>query len=478
MHPRLERYSALALSTSLLGLLAALPAPPALASTALGATLRSGGQASPRALGGPYQLGSVLSTEELKELVSAAPVKAGPLSPAQLAAVLSGLPGLQALKIPHLEEALQKSLEGLGASATLQEALENPAGLASTAMATVKDLLGLELTQLVKLELLLGKSLTGALQEALEEADAGELLQRLLGAGSEGRGKTLEGLLKTLPAATLERLLGSGLGSAPVTEQSVQELAEELGMTAKQLTESVGGTVSELPATAKALTMPLANGKLVDVLDGVDKAVVGTLESSLSGGGPSGGSGEGSGGAGSEEGSGAGGSGSKGSGGSGSGGEGGGSGSGGGGGSAGTGGSSSSGAAGAGAGGAGGGSGTGASGSVVAVNVPSASTRAGAKQPKASSHRVSVISHRVHGDLATIVIAVPSAGIVALRNGDIRPIKGRVGRAGRVRIRVQLSKAGLAAVRRHHRRLHLRLKISFKPAHGGASSATAALLFK
>lgn len=469
MHPRLERYSALALSTSLLGLLAALPAPPALASTAPGATLRSGGQASPRTLGGSYQLGSVLSAEELKELVSAAPVKAGPLSPAQLAAVLSGLPGLQALKIPHLEEALEKSLEGLSAGATLQEALENPAGLASTAMATVEDLLGLELTQLVKLELLLGKSLTGALQEALEEADAGELLQRLLGAGSEGPGKTLEDLLRTLPAATLERLLGSGLGSAPVTEQSVQELAEELGMTAKQLTESAGGTVSELPATAKALTMPLANGKLVDVLDGVGKAVVGTLESSLPGGGLSGGSGEGSGGSGGEGGSGAGGSGSKGSGGSGSGGEGGGSGSGGAGGSPGTGGSSGSGAA---------GSGAGASGGTVAVNVPPASARAGAKQPKASSHRVSVISHRVHGDLATIVIAVPSAGIVALRNGDIRPIKGRVGRAGRVRIRVQLSKAGLAAVRRHHRRLHLRLKISFKPAHGRASSATAALLFK
>lgn len=474
MHPRLERYSALALSTSLLGLLAALPAPPALASTAPGATLRSGGQASPRTLGGTYQLGSVLSAEELKELVSAAPVKAGPLSPAQLAAVLSGLPGLQALKIPHLEEALEKSLEGLSAGATLQEALENPEGLASTVMASVKDLLGLELTQLVKLELLLGKSLTGALQEALEEADAGELLQRLLGAGSEGPSKTLEDLLRTLPAATLERLLGSGLGSAPVTEQSVQELAEELGMTAKQLTESVGGTV-ELPATAKALTMPLANGKLVDVLDGVGKAVVGTLESSLPGGGLSGGSGEGSGGSGGEGGSGAGGSGS---GGSGAGGEGGGSGLGGGSGSAGTGGSSGSSAAGSGAGGAGGGSGAGVSGGTVAVNVPPASARAGAKQPKASSHRVSVISHRVHGDLATIVIAVPSAGIVALRNGDIRPIKGRVGRAGRVRIRVQLSKAGLAAVRRHHRRLHLRLKISFKPAHGRASSATAALLFK
>src|ERR1700739_2062747 len=195
MHLRLGRRSALLLSTSLFGLLAALPAAPAGASTGSGTPPRTAGQFGPRTLTGSYQLGSVLSAEELKELISTLPVKAGPLSPAQLAAVLSRLPSVKALKIPLLEEARKKSLEGLGSDAPLEEALKTPANLASTVMATVKSILGLDLTELINLELLLGKPLSGSLQEALEHADAGELLQKLLGAGSGGPGKTLEALL-------------------------------------------------------------------------------------------------------------------------------------------------------------------------------------------------------------------------------------------------------------------------------------------
>jgi hypothetical protein len=239
-----------------------------------------------------YTLEGNLSSEQLKELLSKLPVKTGPLSPAQIAAALSHLPALETLQIPHLEEALEQSLEGASSSAILEEALKNPSSLASTVLQSVKGLLSLsELGELPKLELLLGKPPAQALQEALEELDAGELLHELLGAGAEGPGKTLEALLKALPASTLEAPLGSGLATEPVTEQTVEELAGELGTTTTHLAEAGGETTSELPATAKALTVPLADGKVLSVLDGADKAVMGTLGTVL----PEAGSGEGKG---------------------------------------------------------------------------------------------------------------------------------------------------------------------------------------
>ncbi|HEV7943512.1 MAG TPA: hypothetical protein VGP17_12010 [Solirubrobacteraceae bacterium] len=444
MYSHLERRSALALSTSLLGVLAALPACPASASSISGA-LRGSAQIHPSSTTPSYTLEGNLSGEQLKELLSKLPVKTGPLSPAQLATVLSHLPPLQALAIPHLEEALKQSLESSGAGAMLEEALKNPSSLASTVLQSVKGLLSL--SELLKLELLLGKPPAQALQEALEKVDAGELLHELLGTGTEGPGKALEALLKALPASTLEAPLGSGLATEPVTEQTVEELAGDLGTNATDLAHSADETTSELPASAKALTTPLADGKVLSVLDGADKAVMGTLGTLT----PEGGSGEGKG-----SGSGSGGSGD--SGGSGSG--------------------SSSGGSGASGGGSGGSGGPGAPGGAgVVVEIPSSSsTQAGTASGKGG--RVALISHSVHDGIATLVFSVPSAGALTLRNGDIRPITRRVGHAGRVRIQARLSRAGKTALRGHHHRLQLRLNVSFTPSHGARSSLSAALLFK
>ncbi len=66
-----------------------------------------------------------------------------------------------------------------------------------------------------------------------------------------------------------------------MSEQSVEELANGLGMSSETLAEAVGTTPSELPSTAKALTTPLTNGKTLSVLDGKTKAVMGTLSSLL-----------------------------------------------------------------------------------------------------------------------------------------------------------------------------------------------------
>ncbi|MFZ2050749.1 MAG: hypothetical protein WAU69_07440 [Solirubrobacteraceae bacterium] len=445
MYSRLERRSALALSTSLLGVLAALPACPASASSISGA-LRGSAQIHQSSTTPSYTLEGNLSGEQLKELLSKLPVKTGPLSPAQLATVLSHLPPLQALAIPHLEEALKQSLESSGAGAMLEEALKNPSNLASTVLQSVKGLLSL--SELLKLELLLGKPPAQALQEALEKVDAGELLHELLGTGTEGPGKALEALLKALPASTLEAPLGSGLATEPVTEQTVEELAGELGTNATDLAQSADETTSELPASAKALTTPLADGKVLSVLDGADKAIMGTLGTLT----PEGGSGEGKGsGSGSGSGGGSGGSGSGSS-------------------------SGGSGASGSGSGGSGGPGGPGGAG--VVVEIPSSSSTQAGTASSGKGGRVRLIGHSVHDGIATLVFSVPSAGALTLRNGDIRPITRRVGHAGRVRIQARLSRAGKTALRRHHHRLQLRLNASFTPSHGARSSLSAALLFK
>ncbi len=486
MHSRLGRCSALALSTSLLGLVAALPASPAGASPQPAFATRPAATIGASGTLPSYELGTTLTARQLQELLAKLPLggATSPLSPAELAAALAHLPGLEALGISHLEQALRESLEKLGTSVTLEDALANPTTLLSSVTTSVEKLLSLE--ELLSLNVLLGgTTLTQELQEALQKANASEVLQRLLANGAEGPRKTLEGLLAALPSSTLQGLLGSGLGTEPATEQTVEKLAEELGMTATQLSTSVGTSTSELPATAQALTMPLSNGKLVSVLDGVNKALVGTLDAATVSGTGEGEGGSGSGGSGSEGGSGSGSGGSGSEGGSGSGTEGSVSGSGGSGGtgtsgSGGTGGSGTgSGSSGSGSAGAAGGSLSAvAGGTTVIVNLPSTPVKRSKKSPGKRPRRVRVIGAKVRGAIATVEIEVPSAGILTLRNRDIRTIRGRVRRAGRVRVQVRLSKAGLALAKRRHHKLRLRLRIAFKPTRGAASTVWKALLFR
>ncbi len=450
MHSPLNRCSAIALSTGLLGLLAALPASSATAGPAGSSLLPAAGQASPSSVPASYDLDSVLSSAQLQELLSKLPIGlSGPISPQALAQALSELPALEGLGIGHLQATLKSAIEGLGSGAKLEGVLENPATLVSAVEATLRKLFPLEV---LKLESLLGgKSISEGLTQALGQVDVGELLQKLLSSGSEGPAKTLEAILKTLPAATVAKVLGSGLGGEPVAEQSVQQLAEKVGMTSEELATTVGATSAELPGTAKALTTPLSSGETLGVLDGTSKAVAGTLSSLLPGGTSGEGGGPGSGGSG----AGSGGSGSGGSGGAGS--------------------------SGSGSGGSGGASSAQAAGTTVIVDIPAqahGSTSTTAKSQSAGAGRVRVISHRVHGDLAKIVIAVPGPGTVVLRNGDIRPITHEVRHAGRVTLQVRLSRAGLAAARRRHLGLRLKLMVSFRPSHGATSRAPAALLFK
>jgi hypothetical protein len=441
MQTRLYLCSATALGALLFGLPVALPIAAAGAEpTSSTAPLTTGFARHDSTVSG-FELKNVLTAKQLEELLAELPIGtgAGSVSPEALSQALAALPTLQALKIAGLESALKTALESAGSGQTLEEALRNPSVLAPQIAKAVEG--SLSPLELSLLEGLLGTSLSEGVSQALAGVDDSELLDQLL-TSSGTPGQALERLLAAVPESTLEKTLGSNLEGGKVTEQSVEELANGLGMNAGTLAEEVGSTPNELPSTATALTTPLTSGKTLSVFDGKTKAVLGTLSPLLSGEAPGGGSGTG--------GSGPGGSGGSGSGGGGS--------------------------AGSGAGGSGGSASTAAGGATVVVNVP------GAQSASRSSRRaghVRVISHQVHGKVATIVLAVPGRGMIVLRNGDIQPIARKVSGTGLVTLHVRLSRQGSAALHRHgDRRLRLSLSVAFAPSHGAVSHAPASVLFK
>ncbi len=92
---------------------------------------------------------------------------------------------------------------------------------------------------------------------------------------------------------------------------------------------------------------------------------------------------------------------------------------------------------------------------------------------------IRIVSHSVKGSAVTVVATVPSAGrLVASGNGFLRASK-HAGGAGKVAIRLALSKAERALLGRHPgRRLTSRVRLSFKPKHGAALTRSVVVLVR
>jgi hypothetical protein len=493
-----RRYGLAAVSATLTIALAALPTASALASADSSRPDGTGTAMRPAlSVGQLVTPGQLLSAGELQTLLSTLPLS--DLSGAQLAHYLATLEGVSALSglklgllsskklgVVGLEESLRKAIEQLGPSATLGE--------------------------LVKIEDFLPE-LTDALEGKLGDLGLlGPLLEKLPGGGSAG----LEGALGSL---NLEQLVGSLLKDTTPREQlaeelaglagglfgelgaehklegllggseltggfgpeSVKEVAEDLNTTPAMVGEDLGQTASELPESTTMLTAPLKDGKLAGVAPAVKGLVTGVLDNvgetpiGEEGGGKVGsgeggnegsgeGGGEGSGeGKGSEEGKGSGeGNGS----GNGEGGKGSGSGSG-----------SGEGKGGSGEGKAGGGQGgTGSGGSTTVLLTTPASSPA-APAPKQRTGTVAILSHRVRGHVATIVLSVPAAGTATLAGKGVRGASRQAARAEHLTLRASLSRAASASLRRHHR-LPVRLNASFHPTNGSSSSVTVTAIFR
>jgi hypothetical protein len=78
---------------------------------------------------------------------------------------------------------------------------------------------------------------------------------------------------------------------------------------------------------------------------------------------------------------------------------------------------------------------------------------------------VTIAAHRTSGTEAIVSVMVPGAGRLSARGPDLRPLVRHVGRAGKTTLKVQLTRAGVAALRTRGR-LKLRLRVGFLP-HSG-----------
>ncbi len=487
---RARRRGLAAVSATLILTLAALPTVSALAS---GGPSLPGGEAgrAKRPSLSVHRLvtpGELLSPGELQKLFSTLPL--GDLSATQLANYLAALEGVSVLAelklgllsskelgVVGLEESLRKAIEQLGPSAKLGELVK-----VEDFLPELNDALEGKLGDLGLLGLLLGKlpgggstGLEGALGSLSLEQLVGSLLQattpheQLAGELAALAG----GLFGELGAENkLEGLLGGSELSNSFAAKTVKEVSEELNTTPKAVSEELGQTTEQLPESATMLTAPLKDGELAGVaptVKGLVTGLLGTLGETPGGNkGEEGGSGKGGSGEGSGKGSGEGtGSGEgKGSG-SGEGGKGSGSGEGKGG--------SGEGKGAGGSGGQGGTSSGGPSGSTtVLLTMPSTSPAAAAAKQKTG--KVSILSHRVRGHVATVVVRVPTAGTATLAGRGMRGANRQAARAERLTLRASLARAASASLR-HHRRLVVRLDVSFHPTSGSSSSSTVTVIF-
>jgi len=358
------------------------------------------------------------------EVLEAIPVE--DLNEAELAKLIGQQPGLEGLPEGTLTAALEEVLAKLAGKGVTVGELGEPSEIVPEVEEALKKLLSSgEL-----LALLEGSSLSEVLTKGLGSLEPDELVQKLLEASGHPE-EVLTQALSGVNPETLESVVGSTLAGEPFSTISVGELASSLGTTLGGLTEALGTNSEKLPETAKAFTAPLTNGETLGALSGIEGLSLATLKGGEAGNGGNGGE------------AGNGGSGGKG----------------------GNGGNGSS------------GSGSGAPSTTIVISggtpPPTSGTPTGSA---AAVGKVRVISHKVHGNIATVVVQVPSAGSLGLSGNGVKRVAQQTAKSERVTIKTSLTKAGTASRRRQHH-ITVKLNVTFKPVSGAASRASASARF-
>ncbi len=366
---------------------------------------------------------SGLPSGEVEKLLAGIPLE--DLNATQLSELLAQLPGFSALPAGPLQEAFTKTIEGLAGDGDTLGQLSDTGELASKLETQLKSLLSpTELLSLLK-----GGNLTTLLTGALGSPKPGELLNGLLGSATSPE-QLIQQVLADVNPSKLEALLGTTLAGEPFTKTTAGELASSLGTTDQGFTEALDTNTSQLPASAMALTAPLTNGKTLGVLSDVEGLTMATLGGGSGGSGSSGGSG----------------------------------------------GSGSSGGSG-GPGGASGSSGGAGGTTVVVNNLPAQAATASAAGARAALAKIKVIRQQVRGNDVTVVVQVPGAGRLTVSGNEVRSVSKQTSTAERVTLRTALTRAGIASRRAHRRDIKVKLKTTFTPVDGAASSTTSTITF-
>lgn len=357
------------------------------------------------------------------EVLEAIPLE--DLNEAELAKLIGQQPGLEGLPETPLTTAIEEVLAKLAGKGVTVGELGEPGELVPKVEEALEKLLSpSELLLLLK-----GTPLSELLGNGLGSLEPDELVQQAVEASSHPE-ELLTQALSGVNPEKLETAVGSTLAGEPFSKTSVSELASSLGTTESSLVEALGTNSEKLPGSAKAFTAPLTNGETLSVVNGFEGPSLATLKGGETGGGDGGNGGE----------SGSGGFGGKG-----------------------------------GNGGSGSGSGTPSTTIVLSGGTPAP----GSGTPTGTATavgKVKVISHKVHGKTATLVVQVPSAGGLTLSGSRVKRVSQQTAKSERVTIKTVLTKAGTASRKRHHH-LSVKLNVAFKPVTGAASAASASVRF-
>jgi hypothetical protein len=412
-----------ALATGLVGFAAALPA------NAL-ADVQPRVEAATPAAAAQVNV-TALTPQTVQQLLAQIPaggsgIPAVDLEVPQLAKVLVELPGIDVLPAisgpggtSAVEAALREALEKLlaGKELPLGELLSSPT-LLGELLPALETATGLPIGE--RIETLLHTTPQALLGEGLGSLNLSELLAKLLGSSADPT-QLIDQLLKGLSPATLQGVLGSLPAGSPPQNLDLGELAGELGDTPQQLAEALGKTLSTLPETAQAATQALSGGNELAVIKGLEGLSFGLVEKSTEGAGSLGGSGNDS-------------------------------------------------------SGTDGGNGGSAAPATILVTMPAssaASPTAGSSSTSAASAKVKIISHKVKGNKATLVVQVPAAGKLTLSGSGFRKVTREAAKAERLTVQTSLTKARAASLRKHHgRKASIKLTSTFVPVSGHSSSAS------
>jgi hypothetical protein len=266
-----------------------------------------------------------------------------------------------------------------------------------------------------QLEELLGGDPQQKLEEALGSSSVSELLAKLLGGSTEPQ-VLLEQILQAIGPEKLQSLLGTVLSGAPVVQSTVEQLAGQLGTSPEALAGQFAKTPEELPPAAMALIAPLANGEKLSVLNGPAGMTLGIVKQAGETVGATGGNGA-----------------------------------------------------------------PGAPGPSTTVTTTTTTPAPGAPSAGVAgvkAGKVKVLSRRFSRHRATIVVQVPSAGVLTVSGKGLKKSRREAAKAERITLHPALSRAASSSVRRHHRHVRVPVKVSFKPVGGAASSATVPLVYR
>jgi hypothetical protein len=113
----------------------------------------------------------------------------------------------------------------------------------------------------------------------------------------------------------------------------------------------------------------------------------------------------------------------------------------------------------------------------VVDGMSSPGTSGSGSTAKGALTKIRILSRRVKGDVASIVLDVPAAGTLVLSGKGVRSVREQADRVERVTVRAVLTKAGAASLRKRHRRLDVKLEVSFAPVSGSRSSTATTVAF-